>query len=218
MDTPQTLIACGSFNPITIMHVRMFEVAKHHLATKKNVRVEKGVISPTNDSYAVIKPSLSPAFHRVAMIKLALKDVANHWIECDEWETKQNEWIRTLPALRHYSEVYGKNMRLLCGADLIESFLVPNLWSDEHIEEILKDYGVVVVPRKGSNVHKLMYDSTKSEIFQRNITNIDIIEDMSPVEVSSTMVRDAVRSGSPIQQLVHPNVARYIADKGLYKY
>lgn len=218
MNSPHVIISCGSFNPITVMHLRMFELARHHMKTKRNITVERGVISPTNDHYAIIKPSLSPAHHRLSMINLALKDVECRWITCDDWETKQKEWIRTLPALRHYETVYGKNMRLLCGADLLESFLIPNLWSDEHIEEILSCYGIIALPRIGSNPWKLLYDSPKAEIFKRNLDQIDIIEDFSPNEISSTNVREAVKEGKPIDHLVTREVATYIKNKGLYKY
>lgn len=218
MSCSHVLISCGSFNPITVMHLRMFELAKHQLKTKRNILVDRGVISPTNDSYAAYKPSLSPAHHRLAMVQLALKDVECRWIVCDDWETKQREWIRTLPALRHYETIYGKNLKLLCGADLLESFLVPNLWSDEHIEEILHSYGIVALPRVGSNPWKLLYDSPKAELFKRNLDNIEIIEDFCPNDISSTMVRDAVKEGKPIDHLVHRDVAKYIKDRSLYKY
>lgn len=196
----------------------MFELAKHHLRCKKNIVVEEGVISPTNDNYASIKPSLSPAHHRLAMIRLALKDVEPHWITCDDWETRQKEWIRTLPALRHYETIYGKNLRLLCGADLLESFLVPGLWSDEHIVEILNSYGIIAVPRKGSNPWKLLCDSPKADIFQKYLHQIDLIDDSCSSDLSSTMVRDAVKEGRPIDHLVHKDVVSYIKNKGLYRY
>lgn len=196
----------------------MFELAKHHLRAKKGIQVEKGIISPTNDNYAILKPSLSPSHHRLAMIHLALKDVDSGWIVCDDWEVKQKEWVRTLPALRHYATVYGKNIKLLCGADLLESFLVPNLWSDDHIEEIIRDFGIVALPRPGSNPWKLLYDSPKSAIFKRNLDQIDIVDDTNPIDVSSTMVRNAVKDGKPIDHLVHRDVANYIIRKGLYKY
>lgn len=200
------------------MHLRMFDVAKSHLFKKKNITVNRGIISPTNDNYAIHKPSLSPAFHRVAMINLALKDKECRWIVCDDWETRQKEWIRTLPALKHYETVYGPDLKLLCGADLFESFLVPNLWSDEHIEEILNTYGIVVLPRVGSNPWKLLYDSSKSEIFKKYLEKIDIIDDTPLIEISSTMVRESVRDDKPIDHLVHRDVAIYIRNKGLYKY
>lgn len=218
MASPHVLISCGSFNPITVMHLRMFELARHHMKTKKNIHVEKGVISPTNDHYAAIKPTLSPSHHRLAMIQLAIKDVDNNWIICDDWETRQSEWIRTLPALRHYSSIYGQNMRLLCGADLLESFLIPNLWADDHIEEIIRDYGIIALPRPGSNPWKLIHDSPKSHIFRNYFDQIEILHDISPIDISSTMVRDAVRQGRPIDSLVHRDVAKYIMNKGLYRY
>lgn len=218
MTSPHVLISCGSFNPITVMHLRMFEMARHHMRTKRNVEVEKGVISPTNDGYAIHKASLSPAFHRLAMIRLALEDVNNSWILCNDWETQQKEWIRTLPALRHYATVYGDNLRLLCGADMLESFLVPNLWSDEHIEEIIRDYGIIALPRPGSNVYKLIHDSEKSHIFRRYLDRIELIDDKYQTNLSSTMVRDAVREGLPIDHLVTKSVANYIKNKSLYKY
>lgn len=196
----------------------MFELAKHHLRSKKGIIVDKGVISPTNDCYAIIKPSLSTSIHRLAMIRSALKDVTNNWIICDDWETRQKEWVKTLPALRHYETVYGRNMRLLCGADLLDSFLIPDLWADEHIEEILKSYGIVALPRRGSNPWKLLYDSPKATIFRQYLEQIDIIEDTCPVDVSSTMVREAVKEGRPIDHLVHRDVASYIKNKSLYKY
>lgn len=213
-----TLLACGSFNPITNMHLRMFDVARHYLKTKKDIEVVKGVISPTNDNYAVYKPSLSPAFHRIAMIKLALGDSNYDWIVCNDWETTQKDWIKTLPALQHYSTIYGKDIKLLCGADLLESFLVPNLWLDEHIEDIIKTYGIVVIPRKGSNPWKLLYESDKAPIFQRHISQISIIEDITTTDISSTLVREAVKRGEPIDQLVHREVANYIRNQNLYKY
>lgn len=218
MNPNHVLIACGSFNPITVMHTRMFELARHHLKNKKNIQVVRGVISPTNDNYALIKPSLSPAHHRLAMINLALKDKQNNWIVCDDWETRQSDWVRTLPALRHYETVYGKNLKLLCGADLLESFLVPNLWSDEHIEEILERFGIVALPRGGSNPWKLLYDSSKSDIFKRHLDCIDILDDFCPLDISSTAVRDAVKEGKPIDHLVQQEVERYIRKEGLYRY
>ena len=39
--------------------------------------------------------------------------------------------------------------KLLCGADLLESFAVPNLWSVEDLTKIVRDYGIVVISRFG---------------------------------------------------------------------
>jgi nicotinate-nucleotide adenylyltransferase len=41
--------------------------------------------------------------------------------------------------------------------------------------------------------------------------------DMPMVEISSSMVRERVHDGEPIEELVEPAVARYIAEHGLYR-
>ena len=71
------------------------------------------------------------------MLKLALKDT--DWVKLDSWESEQKEWTRTVDALNFYQEKYSKTLgsdiklMLLCGADLLESFSVPDLWLDEHV-------------------------------------------------------------------------------------
>lgn len=58
----------------------------------------------------------------------------------DPWETEQEGWTTTYDVLQHYqkqlSETPGceqAKVKLLCGADLLESFATPDLWSDEHV-------------------------------------------------------------------------------------
>ena len=97
------------------------------------------------------------------MIKLALKD--NDWVELCEWETNQSEWTPTLESLKHHLNelkcIYGDNveLKLLCGADLVESFSVPGLWRDDHMNEIVSDYGLAIINRVGSNPEKFIYEN-----------------------------------------------------------
>lgn len=74
-------------------------------------------------------------------------------------------------------------VKLLCGADLLESFAVPGLWAQEdvtdaqwmteifllvlfgnewfsfQIEAILGQHGIVVISRSGSNPEKFIFES-----------------------------------------------------------
>lgn len=43
------LLACGSFNPPTILHLRMFEAARDFLSLKFGCDVVEGIISPVAD-------------------------------------------------------------------------------------------------------------------------------------------------------------------------
>ncbi|XP_054537075.1 nicotinamide/nicotinic acid mononucleotide adenylyltransferase 3 isoform X3 [Pan troglodytes] len=95
---PVVLLACGSFNPITNMHLRMFEVARDHLHQTGMYQVIQGIISPVNDTYG--KKDLAASHHRVAMARLALQ--TSDWIRVDPWESEQAQWMETVKVLRHH--------------------------------------------------------------------------------------------------------------------
>ncbi len=44
----------------------------------------------------------------------------------------------------------GATTMLLCGADMLESFIKPGVWFPEHVEEILGKHGVVCIARWAS--------------------------------------------------------------------
>ncbi|XP_060052560.1 nicotinamide/nicotinic acid mononucleotide adenylyltransferase 3 isoform X2 [Erinaceus europaeus] len=92
---PVVLLACGSFNPITNMHLRLFEVARDHLHQTGIYQVVRGIISPVNDKYW--KKDLVAAKHRVAMVRLALQ--TSDWVRVDPWESEQDQWVETVKVL-----------------------------------------------------------------------------------------------------------------------
>ncbi|NXU60749.1 NMNA1 adenylyltransferase, partial [Horornis vulcanius] len=98
--TEVVLLACGSFNPITNMHLRLFELAKDYLHETGKYKVIKGIISPVGDAYK--KKGLISANHRVTMAKLATKN--SDWVEVDDWESCQSEWLETLKVLRYHHQ------------------------------------------------------------------------------------------------------------------
>ena len=51
-------------------------------------------------------------------------------------------------------------LKLLCGADLLESFSVPGLWKTDDILRIVQDYGIVVITREGSNPEEYIQNSS----------------------------------------------------------
>jgi nicotinamide mononucleotide adenylyltransferase len=61
---PVVLVACGSFSPITFLHLRMFEMAKDYVRQNPacNFEIVGGYLSPVSDKYT--KPGLVSAAHR----------------------------------------------------------------------------------------------------------------------------------------------------------
>jgi nicotinamide mononucleotide adenylyltransferase len=92
------LVACGSFNPPTIMHLRLLEQCRDHL-TQQGFEVTGGYLSPVGDGYK--KRGLLPSVHRVKMCEEAAAE--STWIKCDSWEASQETHILTRTVLERFS-------------------------------------------------------------------------------------------------------------------
>jgi nicotinamide mononucleotide adenylyltransferase len=60
--TPLLLVACGSFSPITYLHLRMFEMAADYVRFNTDFELIGGYLSPVSDAYR--KAGLASADHR----------------------------------------------------------------------------------------------------------------------------------------------------------
>ncbi len=60
--TPLLLVACGSFSPITYLHLRMFEMAADYVRFNTDFEIIGGYLSPVADAYK--KAGLASAEHR----------------------------------------------------------------------------------------------------------------------------------------------------------
>ncbi|XP_028309458.1 nicotinamide/nicotinic acid mononucleotide adenylyltransferase 1 isoform X2 [Gouania willdenowi] len=244
--TKVVLLACGSFNPITNMHLRMFELARDHLEDTGHYKVVRGIISPVGDGYK--KKGLIEACHRVQMAKLATETSGN-WITVDDWESLQPEWVETAKVVRHHHEKLitvdlnnddvdtvkvSKKRRLeensskssshcskrddlrlmlLCGADVLQSFGVPNLWKQEDIAEIVGDFGVVCITRGSTDPQKFIYES---DTLWKHRKNIHLVHEWVTNDISATHVRRALRRRQSVKYLMPDNVLSYIQKHELY--
>uniref|UniRef100_A0A8C2I779 Nicotinamide/nicotinic acid mononucleotide adenylyltransferase 3 n=1 Tax=Cyprinus carpio TaxID=7962 RepID=A0A8C2I779_CYPCA len=93
---PLVLLACGSFNPITHQHMRLFELARDHMHQTGLYRVVGGIVSPVGDYYG--KQGLVVSKHRLAMARLALQ--SSDWVSVDDWESQQADWTETVVTMR----------------------------------------------------------------------------------------------------------------------
>lgn len=60
--TPIVLVACGSFSPVTYLHLRMFEMAKDYVRHNTDFEIVGAYLSPVSDMYK--KPGLLNSRHR----------------------------------------------------------------------------------------------------------------------------------------------------------
>ncbi|XP_007886229.1 nicotinamide/nicotinic acid mononucleotide adenylyltransferase 3 [Callorhinchus milii] len=238
---PVVLLACGSFNPITNIHLRIFELARDHLHQTGLFKVIKGIISPVHDKYG--KRGLVRGDHRIAMVQLAVR--SSDWITEDAWECEQTHWLQTVKVLRHHHNALLHQhrimngtapenrqflkeehcsdssqsisvlpqLKLLCGADVLGTFHIPNLWKDEHIEEIVGKFGMVCISRDGAAPRRFIYES---DILFKHRRNIHVVREWVQNDISATHIRRALRRGQSVKYLVPDNVIDYIKEHNIY--
>jgi nicotinamide mononucleotide adenylyltransferase len=108
--TPLVVVACGSYSPVTYLHLRMFEMGYDYIQDSEKFEIIGGYFSPVSDAYA--KPGLAPWYNRVDMCSLATQD--SSWIMVDPWEPSQPAYVRTARVLDHFNEeLNGKDGGIL---------------------------------------------------------------------------------------------------------
>lgn len=222
---PLVIVACGSFSPITYLHLRMFEMALDAINEQTRFEVIGGYYSPVSSNYK--KQGLAPAHHRVRMCELACERTSS-WLMVDAWESLQPKYTRTALVLDHFNEeinikrggILGANgvkrgvkIMLLAGGDLIESMGEPDVWADLDLHHILGKYGCLIVERTGSDVRSFLLSH---DIMYEHRRNVLVIKQLIYNDISSTKIRLFIRRGMSVQYLLPNSVIRYIQEHKLY--
>uniref|UniRef100_A0A914S2C6 Cytidyltransferase-like domain-containing protein n=1 Tax=Parascaris equorum TaxID=6256 RepID=A0A914S2C6_PAREQ len=181
--------------------------ARDYLEKTHNCVVVEGILSPVADSFR--KPDLLTAEHRLKMVELAVRN--STWLRADGWECSQSEWTRTLHVLNHFKKQLerkygdgpsGIRLMFLCGGDVVE--------------EIVRDFGLVVIARTNSDPMKTVY---LIDVLRKHQKNIHVIEDETcPNDISSTRLRTAVRRRESIRYCTDDEVISYIEKNNLYSF
>ncbi|KAK0277090.1 Nicotinamide/nicotinic acid mononucleotide adenylyltransferase 1 [Friedmanniomyces endolithicus] len=218
--TPLVLIACGSFSPITFLHLRMFEMAADYARFNTEFEVVGAYLSCVGDAYK--KTGLVKAEHRVNMCSLAVAQ--SSWLSVDPWEALHEEYLETAKVLDHFHQEINVEMggvetpagrkqckiALLAGADLIQTMSTPGVWDPKDIDYILKNFGAFIVERTGTDIDEAL------STLQPYTPNIFVIQQLVQNDISSTKIRLFRRRDMSIRYLVPEPVVDYIEEHSLY--
>ncbi|KAK0709443.1 hypothetical protein B0T26DRAFT_406001 [Lasiosphaeria miniovina] len=225
--TPLVLVACGSFSPITYLHLRMFEMASDFVRFNTEFEVCGGYLSPVSDAYK--KVGLAPGHHRVNMCSRAVDQ--SSWLMVDPFETvKANqdgepEYVPTAKVLRHFdyeiNTVLGgieapdgtrkkARIALLAGADLVMSMGEPGLWSPADLQVILGSFGAFIIERSGTDIDEALGSLSQYE------SNIWVISQVIQNDISSTKVRLFLKKDLSVRYLIPDPVVEYIEENHLF--
>lgn len=187
----------GSFDPVHNAHLALARAAYEQL-NLSSVR-----LIPAGHAWQKQR-SLTPAKHRLAMLKLAL-EFLGPWAEIDEIETQRSGPTYTMDTLAALEQIHGKqNWFWIMGTDQLANFCSWHRW-----EELTKRLTLAVAIRAKT---PWQIPSSLAALKPR-IKKIS----MPTSEVSATEIRNRILQQQPISELVPEPIAQYIANHQLYQ-
>jgi len=211
----------GTFNPIHYGHLRAAEEVREKLGFKKILFVPSGKPPLKTKDIAV-------AEHRFEMARLAILD--NPFFEISDIETKRAEKSYTVKTMEELKKAYpSREFYLILG---IDAFLdIPN-W--RRPEQLIALANFVIISRPGLRFADSRLSPYIQKINRRTLKRIDDAEQdvctlalesrreavllrITPMEISATGIRNALKEGKSIKYLLPAEVQSYIIKNKLYK-
>lgn len=185
----------GTFNPVHIGHLAI----ANYLIENSNLDQIWMVVTPHNPHKK--KATLLDDYQRLHMVHLATEDYLKVKASNVEFNLPQPNY--TVNTLAHLTEKYPDNeFTLIMGEDNLKSL---HKWKNYQV--LLDDYHIIVYPRisKGSIPDDLLN--------HESVTRID-----APImEISSTMIRNAIKKGKDLRYFMHDKVQEYVEEMNFYR-
>lgn len=187
----------GTFNPIHNGHLHLIRAACAQLS------FDRLLVVPANIPPHKAATDLASNRDRLEMARLATAGMPGVWVSDIELRARGKSYtVLTLERLRAlFPEC---RFTLLMGADMLESFDRWHRWRD-----ILKLADIAAFARNEGE--ESLLERKAALIGRARVVRVE------PLPLSSTLVREKVRRGEDISDLVPEPVAAYIYEKGLYR-
>ncbi len=191
----------GTFDPVHLGHIGVAEAAREALGLSEVLLV------PAGQPMSKVNRPITPAEHRLNMLRLALKDKPHLFISTIETERPGPTFtIDTISSLRRQcgakAEIY-----FILGWDSLAQ--LPE-WREP--ARLVTMCQMVAVPRPGCPRPDL-------KALEHDIPGISgkvIFLEKPYIDISATAIREMVARGEPIERLVPAPVAEYIKEHKLY--
>ncbi len=190
----------GTFDPIHVGHLVVAEEARVKLGLSEILFI------PAGQPWLKVDHTITPATHRVEMVRLAI--ASNPYFKLCTLEVERDGpsySIDTMIALR--SQLGAQSFFFILGSDSLAGF---HLWKEP--AKLVQKCRLVVVPRLNLSLPDL-----KSLEWRIPGLVYSVIELDAPIiEVSSAKIRQRVAQGLSIRYLVPEVVGKYIVEQKLY--
>lgn len=192
----------GTFNPIHYGHLVLSEYVLDAL------NLDYVIFIPTGNPPHKDGKDIIDANDRKNMVEIAIK--ANSKFKLSSMEIDRLETTYTIDTIKELKNKYKKDeLYFILGAD---SLLTLKHWKNS--DEIINLINIIVVDRRKFNFMEV--DKEIVRLNEEHDGNIKRIE-CPFIEISSTFIRERIKSGKSIKYLVTKEVEEYIYERNLYK-
>lgn len=195
----KTGIYGGTFSPVHNGHVRAAELFLEKLSLDRLIIMPAG-IPPHKEVTQKVDGAIRYEMCLAAFLPLSDK------VEVSDFEIKKDGKSYTIDTARHFE---GDELWILCGEDMLLSL---DTWY--RADELMRRCSFAALSRTLGENEKMRLHAEKLRDEYGAV--IEII-DAEPFEVSSTEIREKVKSGEDISSLVPGGVLEIINDRNLYR-
>ena len=191
----------GVFNPPHNSHIN---VANEIL--KLDNSFEKVIFVPVSSNYK--KPEIINAEDRYNMLKLACENQEN--LEISRIEIDQKEQFFAYQTLDELKKQYPNHQLVfIIGTDSLKTL---DTW--KNLDYLLTTYSFLVYPRGNDNFDEILNNNKPLSPY---INHINYLDTNYISDLSSTKIRNMLKTNQNIDDLIPISVFKYIQNKKLYK-
>jgi nicotinate-nucleotide adenylyltransferase len=201
-EFPITGIFGGSFDPVHNGHLG---IASRLI---DDGVLDKVIFMPTAQAPHKPQSAQASATDRLAMLKLAIQ--GDQRLEVSDYEIQRGGVSYTIDTALHFKERYGDGLRLIIGMD---SLIDLHKWYRS--SDLVQSCGIITYPRPGvEGVPK----SSLAERFAPHAARqlMEGIVSAATFNVSSTRIRELLKSENFPEGLMPQDIYCYIKENGLY--
>ena len=191
----------GTFDPIHMGHLIIAEEIRGHLDLTEVLFV------PAGEPWLKTNNSISPAEHRVQMVRLAIADESSFKLSTIEIERTGPSY--TIDTIAQFKSQIGAGDKLFFILGWDNLMQLPQ-WREP--SRLVQMCNLVAVPRVGYSPPDLNTLEVAVSGLSRNV----IMLNTPQIEISSSEIRNRVARGLSIHHLVPEPVERYIKQHRLY--
>lgn len=192
----------GAFNPPHNIH---FSLAEQIVNEYEDI--EKIIFMPVNSKYQKREVLVSNE-HRYNMLKLVCDE--NEKFEVSTLEINSERPLYTIETLTLLKQQYpNKELLFTTGTDNLKEL---ETWKNP--QEILDNFKILVLERDEDNMEEII---NSNGFLSKNRNAFIKLKNHVRSDLSSTLVRQKIRNGQSISELIPEKVYKYIKENKLYE-